>query len=469
MSVGGEPPEMLPPGSRSLVVRPDEGELSVATMVSQARKIQECMSAVMKRDEHYGVIPGTKPRKDENGKELPPKPTLLKPGAEKLCLMFRLCPEYETLRADSSPAGIAYTVRCILTHIPTGNRIATGLGSCNSREKKYTRPADKKCPSCGKETIIKGKDDYGGGWLCWAKKGGCNAKFKDGDETIEKQDTGLADPSDLDNTILKMACKRALVAAVLNGTAASDCFTQDLEDLTEKAAEYAPPEPKPDNRAKSVSVTPDDRLADRGQLARIHALRDEIGGMSGTDPRDRYPQMIHGYHQAGGKACEHSNELTETQAAHLIRRMEEMKAKQHEAARSAVESVGQELHDPKGVAPAGGTQSESRQSRTTAASSMSTAGSQGTGDDGVAPTAAALEQLRGEFKRLKFTKGGWAAWLGHFFKVATADALTGDQADTAYVMMASLKPGELPDGTPIYRRVIADLRERGKLPPVEDG
>ena len=38
-----------------------------------------------------------------------------------------------------------------------------------------------------------------------------------------------------------MACKRALVAAVLNGTAASDFFTQDLDDLTEKAAEYTPP------------------------------------------------------------------------------------------------------------------------------------------------------------------------------------------------------------------------------------
>ena len=74
----------------------------------------------------------------------------------------------------------------------------------------------------------------------WAKKGGCGAKFKDGDATVEKQDLGLADPSDLDNTILKMGCKRSLVAAILNGTAASDCFTQDLEDLNAKEAEYAP-------------------------------------------------------------------------------------------------------------------------------------------------------------------------------------------------------------------------------------
>ena len=39
---------------------------------------------------------------------------------------------------------------------------------------------------------------------------------------------------DLENTILKMACKRAHVAMVLNVTAASDIFTQDIEDLPEE-------------------------------------------------------------------------------------------------------------------------------------------------------------------------------------------------------------------------------------------
>lgn len=213
-----------------------DGEWSVQQIVAQTRKIQECMNAVMVDGEHYGVIPGTAGR---DGK--PAKKTLLKPGAEKLCLMFRLCPEYETLRAEQSTTLVSYTVRCRLTHIPTGNLVATGLGSCNSREKKYTRPADKKCPACNKETIIKGKEQYGGGWLCYGKKGGCGAKFPDGDATIEQQDNGLADPSDLDNTILKMACKRSLVAAALNATAASDCFTQDLEDLVQKTDDYTPP------------------------------------------------------------------------------------------------------------------------------------------------------------------------------------------------------------------------------------
>ena len=39
------------------------------------------------------------------------------------------------------------------------------------------------------------------------------------------------------NTVLKMADKRALVAAVLNGTGASDVFTQDVEDVGAAAAD----------------------------------------------------------------------------------------------------------------------------------------------------------------------------------------------------------------------------------------
>lgn len=36
------------------------------------------------------------------------------------------------------------------------------------------------CPACGKKgSIIKGKEEYGGGYLCFKKKGGCGAKFKD--------------------------------------------------------------------------------------------------------------------------------------------------------------------------------------------------------------------------------------------------------------------------------------------------
>src|SRR5678815_2740649 len=77
--------------------------------------------------------------------------------------------------------------------------------------------------------------------ICFKKKGGCGAKFKPGDPAIEGQPTGVADPSDLDNTICKMAHKRARIDAILTATAASDFFTQDVEDLAGKQVEYTPP------------------------------------------------------------------------------------------------------------------------------------------------------------------------------------------------------------------------------------
>lgn len=209
-----------------------DGEWTVAQIIDQKRKVVEIMNAVMKPDEHYGVIPGAK------------KPSLWKPGAETLCLTFRLDPEYEIMKATEELTFISFTVRCVLNHINTGNRVASGLGSCNSREEKYKRQAPKLCPKCSKPTIFKSKND-GEGWFCWRKKDGCGATFKDGDKSVEGQSAGVADPSDLHNTILKMACKRALIAAVLNGTAASDCFAQDLEDLPPQFIDTAPASPSP--------------------------------------------------------------------------------------------------------------------------------------------------------------------------------------------------------------------------------
>jgi len=58
-----------------------------------------------------------------------------------------------------------------------------GYEAVPAEEMFATKEAEKKvaavkCPTCHKEnTIIKGKPEYGGGWLCYSKKGGCGAKF----------------------------------------------------------------------------------------------------------------------------------------------------------------------------------------------------------------------------------------------------------------------------------------------------
>lgn len=220
-------------------------ELTVADVLAQTVKIQDLMKSALKDGEHYGVIPGT--NKD--------KKTLLKPGAEKLCLMFQFAPEYKH-EITQEPFTVIST--CTLYHRPSGTIVATGSGMCSAAESKYAwRQGDRACPSCKKEgTIIKGREEYGGGWLCFGKKGGCGAKFPDGTKEIESQNVGrIANPDIADqyNTVLKMADKRSLVAAVLNGTAASDIFTQDLEDLQENLQARSPaPDPAPAPDPKPV-------------------------------------------------------------------------------------------------------------------------------------------------------------------------------------------------------------------------
>jgi cytoskeletal protein RodZ len=61
---------------------------------------------------------------------------------------------------------------------------------------------------------------------------------------MDKEDQQIrTEPMDLDNTVLKMACKRALIHATRTGTAASDVFAQDLEDLPEHLRAVAQEEP----------------------------------------------------------------------------------------------------------------------------------------------------------------------------------------------------------------------------------
>ena len=78
--------------------------------------------------------------------------------------------------------------------------------------------------------------------MCYAKKGGCGAKFADNAPEIVNQETGVVknpDIADLANTILKMADKRALIAATLIATGMSEYFTQDVEDFID--ASYVEP------------------------------------------------------------------------------------------------------------------------------------------------------------------------------------------------------------------------------------
>lgn len=227
-------------------------ELTVAELLAQVAKVQEMMKHAMKQDEHYGVIPGTGT-----------KPSLLKPGAEKLCLLFRLDPQYEQTEIWRGDHLIVKS-KCTLYHIPTGLRMGSGTGMCSTLEAKYRyRKALRECPKCGAKTIRRSqfppRHDRNAkpGWWCNNKgnAGGCGADFYVDDPLITSQtegDTENPNLADQWNTVEKMADKRALVAGVLNVTAASDIFTQDLEDIRAAEAliiEGEVVKEKPDNGA----------------------------------------------------------------------------------------------------------------------------------------------------------------------------------------------------------------------------
>lgn len=199
--------EIKPGGS--LAAMQNTGRMAVADIISHVATVQEVMRAVMKKDVHFGIIPGTD------------KPTLLKPGAEVLCMAFRIADSYlvEDLSADGS---VRYRVTCTGTHQTTGTVLGTGMGEASSGEEKYKwRKAYEAEFNSTPENMRR-------------KKGGYNKVKKENYETLQVR----TEPADLANTILKMANKRAKMAMVLNVTAASDCFNQDLEDMDDAMRDH---------------------------------------------------------------------------------------------------------------------------------------------------------------------------------------------------------------------------------------
>lgn len=108
------------------------------------------------------------------------KNTLLKSGCEKVIKLTgsrSSCEIVESTR-DFEKGFFQYLIKCTI-YDPFGNEIGSGLGTCNNKETKYKEQN------------------------AWS----------------------------IDNTILKMAKKRALVDATLSAFCLSNSFTQDLEDI----------------------------------------------------------------------------------------------------------------------------------------------------------------------------------------------------------------------------------------------
>ena len=221
----------------TLAVDPAAAALTVQQVLGQVALIQQIMGAAMKDGEHFGRIPGCGD-----------KPTLLKPGAEKLCLTFRLAPTYQVEERLTDNGHREYRVQCTLSSITTGAFIGQGVGVCSTMEGKYrfrqgaAEPTDKPVPRAywdlRGEDPAKALELIGGKGFTVKKVDGQGWMIAKGGEKVEHDN-----PADHYNTVLKMAKKRALVDAVLTATAASDIFTQDLEDITANIAAATPAAP----------------------------------------------------------------------------------------------------------------------------------------------------------------------------------------------------------------------------------
>lgn len=177
--------------------------LTAADIRATVNLMQDVMMEVMKDGTHYGTIPGTKSK------------SLYKAGAEKLMATFRLAakPEVEDL---SEGGEVAYRVTVNLLST-SGGFVGAGIGECSSYEDKYAWRAAV-CDEEWDETPENRR----------------RIKFAKWQGKVEKKKQVRTNPADVANTILKMAKKRAQVDAVITATAASDIFTQDIEDLPEE-------------------------------------------------------------------------------------------------------------------------------------------------------------------------------------------------------------------------------------------
>ena len=229
-----------------------ERELSIEQVRYQVGKIQELMNSIMKKDEHYGVIPGCE------------KPSLYKAGAEKLGFTFRLIPKYDIKRTDLPNNHREYEITCSLYHQVTSVFVGQGVGSASTMESKHRyrhekneEETEKMVPSGYwelKKTDFRAAQKLLGG-------DGFRPKKRYGRWMIVRTSSGEKienpDIADCYNTVLKMAKKRAHVDAMITACAASDIFTQDIEDFpsmeSESSGKKEPEQPSDKNTDNTVA------------------------------------------------------------------------------------------------------------------------------------------------------------------------------------------------------------------------
>lgn len=202
--------------------------MTVENIKNRIIKIKQLYKEVLILDQDYGRIPGTK------------RDTLLKPGSEKLNMMFQLINKVDKENITNLENNHReYIITIGLYHKNTGVLWGQGVGSCSTLESKYRYrygegeiigPVTKEYWNHkNNETLQEYYNKYPNLKNAITKKTDVGWKFMKRGEKIDNPDI-----ADVYNTVYKMAYKRALVSATIASTGVSDIFTQDAEDFQEK-------------------------------------------------------------------------------------------------------------------------------------------------------------------------------------------------------------------------------------------
>ena len=230
-----------------LDILPEDLDRRIARTKMQIEALEKLMKTVLKPGIDYDTV--LKTGSDYNAVTRTLKPTLLLDGAHQICQAFHLRPEFtiETKTEDrtANPPFLSYFCRCKLYHRPTGMLVAEGIGAANSYESRYRyRWAEAPAEEQKRWQELKNLPGY-------------RSKKIEGRWVLHRR-VENPDIFDLQNTLVKMAKKRAYVDATLNATGASRLFTQDLEDIGHPAADkpeyqpaaYQPPSSPPPAQEK---------------------------------------------------------------------------------------------------------------------------------------------------------------------------------------------------------------------------
>jgi len=281
-----------------VTMRPDMTPSMLRHQIAEQKEMRDIMTeyvrSEMKENHHFYSF-------NKDG-----KPTLTKDGAYLICGLFKVIPgpvTHEIIREE----GGHFTVVCESSlQNANGVQIATGTGTCTTRESKYAYRwvSESNVPKDIDKATLKtrsGNNQYGSG------------------KYIQYQ-LPTQDLADLENTVLKMAAKRSTVAAVQKLPLVSELFATDLGESTTPSARTTNSTKSNGNRSSTKQEAKASRPAvpadDRTYIDRAINLAEKLSAKE-IDMEDLVVQFL-------PEGVARFEELTNDQAEEIVPGMVEL-------------------------------------------------------------------------------------------------------------------------------------------------